>query len=731
MKRLINENVRYALLLRTFFVCGLLFFNSSAAQITVTANHSAAELAEKLAGQGVTILNPTMYCAGQANGFFNSVSSNLGLDSGIVLTTGRAATGGGAFGVNGYSFNLASNDNGYPGDATLNVLAGQQTMDACKLEFDVIPDGDTISIDYVFSSEEYISAVCGPYNDAFAFFISGPGIPVTDNMALVPGTTIPVTINSINNGMPGSQGNIANCTSMGAGSPFTAYYRDNATGTALTHKGLTTVLKAMHPVTPCGKYHLRIVIADAGNAKYDSGVFLAAGSLKTGDYTVRALPPPVALTTMPYCIKGCLPGRFRVKRTKPKSLPQAIHYTTGGTALSGVDYAALTDSVIIPAFDTTADIMINGLTTVNNGTKTVKLLIYSPSVCGNASKSIDSAVMLIYDTIHIAVQPRDTLICGGDTVKMDVSGDSIYQYSWQPDIYISDKNSRRPLAYPDADIIYTVTAELPGAPCPFRTATAGFTIRPTPHVFLNTDTTVCFDATVQFAPVVMPFNSFYSYQWTGPDGYIATGSNPVVHAASSLQDGLYQLVVTNDTNGCQAKSRINVAVNIPDTPVVQSPVYFCLNSQPLFFGGAGTHYLWYSSQNGTPSGTPPELPTNAVAGFRYFITQIAGNCESPKKEVQVFVKKCCDGDIFIPTGFTPNGDGENDIFRPVPDYGYILKSISVYDRWGREVFNANTGGWNGNTGATAAPLGTYFYRMVFGCILGGTEERSGDITLIR
>ncbi len=210
--------------------------NIAHAQIIVSPSQTAAVLAQRLSGQGVTILNPTLTCASGANGFFNSISSNLGLDSGIVLTTGRVATQGSSIGINGLSADLASTDNGFPGDPMLNPLAGQSTTNACDLEFDVVPNGDSIKFKYVFSSEEYINAVCGPYNDAFAFFISGPGISGTENMALVPGTNIPVTINSINDGVPGRTGHLSNCTNMGAGSPFTAYYIDNSMGTNLTHR---------------------------------------------------------------------------------------------------------------------------------------------------------------------------------------------------------------------------------------------------------------------------------------------------------------------------------------------------------------------------------------------------------------------------------------------------------------------------------------------------------------
>ncbi len=700
-------------------------------QIAVSPGQTAVALARKLAGQGVTITNPSLQCFSLANGFFKAVNSNLGLDSGIVLTTGRAATSPGFYGVNGYSSGLANNDNGYPGDSTLTALAHQTTMDACTLEFDVTPVGDTISIGFVFSSEEYINAVCGPYNDAFGFFISGPGITGSRNMALVPGTNIPVTINSINNGIPGSAGNIVNCTSMGAGSPFTAYYNDNANGTTLTHRGLTKVLQAVYPVTQCAKYHLKLVIADAKNGKYDSGVFLEAGSLQSLNYRVQALASPVRDTFAPICVKGCLPATFRVKRTKSRPVPEVLKFITAGTAISGVDYAPVPDSVTLPANATTADIVINGLPTLPNGTKTLQLFILSPFSCAGASNIVDSASILIYDTIRLSAAPADTTVCGGDSVLLRVAGDDIYTYSWSPEAWLSNKGIKQPIAYPGQSTIYTVTASLPGISCPFKTAASSITVKLTPHIDLATDTVVCGNATFQLAPAVTPANNYYSYSWAGPGGFASSLLQPVLSGITAQGDGIYHLRVTLDTNGCSAKAAINIQVNIVDTPVVTSPTIICQNSMPGALNLAGGNIVWYDSSGTLLGANTPVLATDALASYHFFVARKVDNCESPKVPLDAEIRKCCDGTIYVPNAFTPNGDGRNDKFRPMASYGYFVKEMAVFNRWGQVVYSGNTGAWDGNFGATAADQGVYFYKVIFGCILGGTEERAGDVTLIR
>ena len=93
------------------------------------------------------------------------------------------------------------------------ITAPNSANDVLAIEFDFVPNGDTLTFNYVFGSEEYNWYVCASYMDAFGFFLSGPGItgpyssPVgfpdgATNIALIPGTTMPVSINTINEGDP-------------------------------------------------------------------------------------------------------------------------------------------------------------------------------------------------------------------------------------------------------------------------------------------------------------------------------------------------------------------------------------------------------------------------------------------------------------------------------------------------------------------------------------------------
>ncbi|WP_051203305.1 choice-of-anchor L domain-containing protein [Hugenholtzia roseola] len=215
----------------------LIFIPSLQAQLTVTTNPTIANIINTIEGEGVTISNVTISCASNGYGLFDLAGTTpMGLTQGVLLTSGTAT---GAIGPNNVG-NLSGNM-GTGGNALLTTLAGATTQDACILEFDVVPAGDRIEFRYSFGSEEYPEWVNSSYNDVFAFMISGPGIAGEQNIALIPATTTPVTINNVNVG--------SNAT----------YYQTNATGNAtFQYDGYTVNLVATRTgLTPCATYRVR------------------------------------------------------------------------------------------------------------------------------------------------------------------------------------------------------------------------------------------------------------------------------------------------------------------------------------------------------------------------------------------------------------------------------------------------------------------------------------------
>lgn len=157
-----------------------------------------AALAQTLVGPGVQISNVTYTGAFRAAGKFTSSSNIIGFTDGIVLSSGSARN------VAGYNCEDGmSVDNGEPGDADLNTIVGtgNTTNDAAVLEFDFVPTSSVISFQYVFASEEYNDFVF-QFNDVFGFFLTDKTTNTKTNIALIPGTDLPVSINNVNDGNP-------------------------------------------------------------------------------------------------------------------------------------------------------------------------------------------------------------------------------------------------------------------------------------------------------------------------------------------------------------------------------------------------------------------------------------------------------------------------------------------------------------------------------------------------
>ncbi|HTA82264.1 MAG TPA: choice-of-anchor L domain-containing protein [Bacteroidia bacterium] len=249
------------------FIC-FLFSLSAGAQLTVTGGISNTTFQSYLFGHGVTISNLTFNCSGANQyGTFNAQLTQLGLDSGILISTGTIQE---AIGPNNQccsSVAVGTNST----DACVNAALGspQQQYDPCIIEFDIVPQCDTFNVSYVFGSEEYNTGI-GGYNDVFGFFVSGPnptgGTYACQDFALLPGSAIPVTINNVNF------------------KTNTAYYRDNHTTasnlyTDFQPNGLTVPLTATIPVIACQSYHMKIAVVDIGNPGYDSWAFIKFQSL--------------------------------------------------------------------------------------------------------------------------------------------------------------------------------------------------------------------------------------------------------------------------------------------------------------------------------------------------------------------------------------------------------------------------------------------------------------------
>lgn len=384
----------------------LLLAGPLSAQMTVTDGYTADELANDLVGYGVTISDVELTCPDGNSGKFECSDCSLNIDAGIVLTSGSATL------TEGPNNSSASTGTGTgPGDPDLeDLLPGYTSYDACVLEFDVVATADSVKFEYVFGSEEYLEWVGSSFNDVFGFFISGPGIVGTDNMALIPGTTIPVSINNVND------------------FSYSDYYVDNGDGFSspystdpyyVQYDGLTTVLTASHVVLPCETYHLKLAVSDMGDGVLDSGVFIKAGSLSSPGVTIDY---SYDIGGYPTLIEGCNNGQLDFKLSFPPIDTIEVNLIISGTATNGVDYSTLPALITFLPGDTIETFYIN--VTPDAIAEGIETIVISGELSCSVSSG-DSIVININDHVPLEAWP-DTSICPGDSVILHAEGGNVF-----------------------------------------------------------------------------------------------------------------------------------------------------------------------------------------------------------------------------------------------------------------------------------------------------------------
>ncbi len=571
----------------------------AAAQITVAGGQTANALAQTLVGAGVTISNPTLNCPNAANGTFVVTppnTTNLGLQAGIVLTSGTAQTTPTVQGANGPALG-PSTSLGTPGDADLTTLVGGATFDACILEFDFVPLGDTVKFDYVFGSTEYPGFTCTNFNDVFGFFISGPGItgPFANNsanIALVPGsTTCPVGVSTIYcPNLPGCC-NTANtncfnltpgCGAFNAVNNTCAYFVCNANGLSVNYQGFTVPLQAVAVVQPCSTYHLKLAIADKGDQILDSGVFLREGSLTSN--SINFFSQSVLNNPDPYIVEDCAAGFVKVSRPVATPFPYTVYYQLGGVANYPADYNVVSippgspvGEVTIPANDTVAYVAISALQDgIPEGTEEIK--IYQLAPCTN--NIVDSVSLFISDTFIVHIITPDTAVCREDSVHILVSGDDSLAYTWTPINNINNPNIKEPTVSPNVTTDYVVCATLPNSGCAPKCDTVKIIINDPPNVKIGNDTIICKDMVIQYNATITP-NQQYTYTWGGNGtGFLSSTSIPnPVGTYSATGNYTLTLHVEPQAAGCEGDDTVTVQVLPNDITLHNGDTILCKGGQ--------------------------------------------------------------------------------------------------------------------------------------------------------
>lgn len=591
-------------------------------ELSVNSSITAQDIVNAVSTPLTTVTVTDINCPDGAYGTFSFPTDNngLGLERGLVLTSGSVDLTPGP----NLQTGAGINNNG-EGDADLDYLSEQQgnnspSFNACIVELDVFAGTDELVFEYVFGSEEYPEYVNSSFNDIFAFLISGPGIAGdpglggAKNIAVLPFTTTPVQINSVNNQLNWQ------------------YYRNNegnqTVAQVLEYDGLTAdslgikkSLTARQTVIPCNTYHLKLAVADRGDGVLDSGVFISEIKAGAPDLVVEFS------TGIDYLTENCITGaQDAVVISIPKPLDEASSYTVtlGGTATLGVDYTLSIPGVItFQPGQTELSFPINPISDVLvEGTETITIQLTNDFGCGPVI--LKTLVIEIKDQAEVNVVGGDTLfVCAGGTLQLQ--GEGAVDYFWAPPGLVSNPNIPNPTTTPTQDFWLEVTGTV--GVCVDVDSAFVKIVDPEIQVTALGPTNICQGTAVQLQATNNVNNT--GLIWTPAAGL----SNQTIENPVATPSATVTYTATVNIAGCSASDQITINVDTLFFPKLANDTTVCQN-YPVQLGevlNSTTDYEWTPTTGLDEPGSSGPLATPDVTTV-YTLTATSANGYCSKTE---------------------------------------------------------------------------------------------------
>jgi len=714
----------------------------------------------------------------QSYGYFDATGTSFPFQSGIVLSTGRLQN------VDGPNTTLSDDDApSWSGDSDLEqALNETNTLNATILEFEFTAIANQISFRYLFASEEYQEgddSTC-QYSDLFGFLIRPAAASTYTNIALVPGTNTPVKVTTVHPEIPG-----------GCAAQNEAYFGSWNNATApINFNGQTAVLEATTTVIPNQTYHVKLVIADEQNFRYDSAVFLEAGSFKLfsnlGDdkllanrnalcenetLELNAFEP--GLTTYKWFKDGV---ELLGETNESYEVIDAGIYEVEVTLDSGCQSSG---SIIVEYSEnpevfnitlTECDFEMDGVTTYN---------------------LFDANADLTNEDNTLQVENFFLTLINAELNTNPINNASSYQNTSANQIVyarIVNENNCSSIAELQLRISSAVINIDPFEQCDDEQVD-GFT------EFNLSDVTATFD-------IMLPANATVTYYETLDDAY--NSNSPLGTTFTNInidQQTIYVKIESN--NQCYAISTVDLIVLY--TPILEpdvtidNPIYYCLDSYPettRLFGGVlfdlpnNYYYLWSTGENtsfidinevgmysvtvtdpnGCSSSRSIIVVASEVANINEVIVEQAninntitvlvsgsGNYEyamdnenGPYQNSNVFTNMLAGfhtvyvrdingcgitskviSVIGFPRYLTPNNDGYHDTWHVlgVNDFFNEGIEINIFNRSGKLItsLNNHTPGWDGTYKGSPLPSDDYWFSIM---LIDGQEYR-GHFSLKR
>lgn len=686
-------------------------------------------------GNAGSVVAPTFTTLGQI-GRYNGSNTNIGFNGGVFLCTNNAVTHlpgpndqlmrlGGGLGGAGFWTSPDIDLSQLTRWPNWQVSGGSNIGNKSVLEFDFIPTSDMMSVRYVFSSEEYERWACSEYNDAFGFFLSGPGIngPYSNgaiNLAYVPGTLDPVCINSVNSGQELVNANgwwanpdpWENCRDLyPSWLNNTQYYRYNGGQWPfaqppggvpqleapystdpyyIQHNGMTVVLTASAAVE-CGvTYHMKLALGNVGDNDYPSAVWLESGSFTSSDrFSLAVDAGPTVDFNDPDTIffeNDCDSVYLRFNRWGGFYLDEYLQVQVEGSATNGVDVLpAIPDSVHFNQLDSSAVVAIAVPVDLDGPEELVVKLI----TCNGTKIKIYRFIIDQKPPLVVVLEDQD-LDCPADVTLTPVvtgGGEEPGEYTY---LWNTGETTPSITHFVDETTQFWVTVKDCWTSEVTDSAWVTLPQYVTMELTLSPDTAIPCLATADIQVGVQYGSGGYTYEWT-LNGQVM-GTDPILSAPAAVPPVHYVITVTDL---CEVQATDSVLVSqAPPVPLVLtlSPdtAVACLGNADLtasVSGGGGViQYTW--TLGGTLVGTDSILNVPA-ATYAVYTLQASDQCG---QTVQ--------GQVMVTTGPTPPlsvlAQGDTVMCAGMP---MVLNVITVSGGGGNYSYSWTPSGTGNNGGA--------------------------------
>jgi len=672
-------------------------------------------------------------------GYFEANDTTFPVQSGIVMVAAQNASDVIAA-TNGTGNNVTFTDAELSSVLTQLGSSGYAIKDMVEIEFSFIAQSDSIKFNYCFGSHEYDGYTCSNFNDVFGFFLEGPYIngvsaptngTVVRNIATIPGTNVPIAVNTINSGTPSGSYPASNCSSANPNFVAHSAYYNASSGAITTLDGYTDKFTAKAEVQCGGWYTIRLKLANVSDAALSSAVFLEKQSFRAPELTIIDSTNVGNSFNDTMLVEGCNKNEIIFARNANLSVSMKIPIyvdTVLSTAVEGVDFSVLPDTLYLAPYQTADTLTFwvydDNTPETNESLTIVQDYIYTD--CYNYPVRRMNYLLRDKDSLEGTLTlnaASDTVNCPGDSVELSVVATAFegsYDGFWLADsayvpsryFQIDGDTSFTYLLYDECGDTVLFTQEL-------------YLKQYEPMVYERDTVRVCPGDSAYLSPVYFGGENPLTFYWldnlTQNNPRVILPWNDSTYVPFSVSDGCDILLLDSA-----------LAINMPkpsagfqylNDPYVPLRVAFSEKAQNE------VSWTWYLDSTII---TGEEFEYDFARPGDFEVTQVVTSDFGCIDSITLIVAVETDFYLYIPTAFSPNNDGINDCFS-IKGVGFEGIDFQIFNRWGNVVYSSENDAdcWDGTYKGKPLPLGAYSWRLIVDLPFDEISIKEGILNIIR